>query len=246
MRPLGRARGSADRAAVALDDRLHDPQPEPQPPRLRLLVAGPRRKRSKSGAASPSRQARTLVLHPERERGRRRTAPPTRIGVPSRRELVGVGEQVDEHLGQPRRVAVDERQRLGQRDLERLAALGEERRRSALAPPRPPRRAPRAAGGSPSWPDSMRTLSSRLSMSCVSRSVPRSSESTSSRGCVGPAWSSQAVAQQLDRGELGGERRAELVRDVGEHRVARAAHGLELGLVAHHLHLQALDRRARW
>src|SRR5580658_2033019 len=49
--------------------------------------------------------------------------------------------------------------------------------------------------------------------------------------------------QQLDGGELRGERRAELVRDVGEHRVTCTAHRLELGLVADHLHLQAIDLR---
>src|SRR5690606_29578560 len=49
-----------------------------------------------------------------------------------------------------------------------------------------------------------------------------------------------AVLQELDRRELRGERRAELVRNVREHRVARAAHGLELRFVAQHLHLQAV------
>ena len=53
----------------------------------------------------------------------------------------------------------------------------------------------------------------------------------------------EAVEQELDGGELRGERRAELVGDVREHGVARAAHGLELGLVAHDLHLQAAGRR---
>ena len=55
----------------------------------------------------------------------------------------------------------------------------------------------------------------------------------------------EAVEHQLDRRELCGERRAELVGDVGEDRVARAAHGLELGLVAHDLHLQAAGRALR-
>src|SRR5690606_997703 len=57
-----------------------------------------------------------------------------------------------------------------------------------------------------------------------------------------------AVAQQLDRRELRRERRAELVRDVREHRVARTAYGFELGLVAQHLHLPSTrlgGRRAR-
>src|SRR6185295_1034698 len=53
-------------------------------------------------------------------------------------------------------------------------------------------------------------------------------------------------AQQLDGGELRGERRAEFVADVGQHRVARAAHALELGFVAQHLDLQPVhDARAR-
>ncbi len=62
----------------------------------------------------------------------------------------------------------------------------------------------------------MRTLSSRLSMSWVSRSVPRSSESTSSRAARG-RHGVQPFAQQLDRGQLRGKRRAELMRDVGQH-----------------------------
>ena len=88
----------------------------------------------------------------------------------------------------------------------------------------------------------MRTLSSRLSMSRVRRSVPRSSDSTSSC-CCSRRHGLEAFAQQLDRGELRGERRAELVRDVREHGVARAAHAFELGLVADDLHLQLVDRR---
>ena len=59
------------------------------------------------------------------------------------------------------------------------------------------------------------------------------------------AHRADAVAQQLDRRELRRERRAELVRDIGEHRVARAARGLELRLVAQHLHLQAVGGRRR-
>src|SRR5262249_39327785 len=47
----------------------------------------------------------------------------------------------------------------------------------------------------------------------------------------------ESVAQQLDGGELRGERRAELVRDVREDGVAQPARRLELGLVAHHLEL---------
>ena len=56
----------------------------------------------------------------------------------------------------------------------------------------------------------------------------------------------QVVLQQLDRRELRGERRAELVRDIGEDGVARAPGGLEIGLVAHDLHLQAVDHAGRW
>ena len=84
-------------------------------------------------------------------------------------------------------------------------------------------------------------------MSHVNRCVPRCSDATSSR-CASAVIVPTPSRKQLDRRELRGERRAELVRDVREHRVARAAHGLELGLVAQHLHLQAVGvggRRAR-
>ena len=79
-------------------------------------------------------------------------------------------------------------------------------------------------------------------MSRVRRSVPRSSDSTSSF-CCSRRHRVEAFAQQLDRSELRGERRAELVRDVREHGIARAAHAFELGLVANDLHLQVVDRR---
>ena len=97
----------------------------------------------------------------------------------------------------------------------------------------------------PSCPDSMRTLSSRLSISRVRRSVPRCSDVDQflelfARQVV------QVFLQQLDRRELRGQRRAEFVRDVGQDRIARAAHGFEFGLVTHDLHLQAVDHAARW
>ena len=81
-------------------------------------------------------------------------------------------------------------------------------------------------------------------MSHASRCVPRCSDDDELALAV-DAHRADAVAQQLDRRELRRERRAELVRDVREHRVARAARGLELGLVAQHLHLQAVGRRRR-
>ncbi len=77
-------------------------------------------------------------------------------------------------------------------------------------------------------------------MSRVRRSVPRSSDSTSSSSFSG-GLDLQSFAQQLDGRELRRERRAELVRDVREHGIARAAHALELGLVAQYLHLQPVD-----
>src|SRR5690606_372507 len=49
----------------------------------------------------------------------------------------------------------------------------------------------------------------------------------------------ERLLQELDRRGLRGERGLELVRDVGEHRVARAPRGLELGLVAQQLDLAA-------
>ena len=49
-----------------------------------------------------------------------------------------------------------------------------------------------------SWPDSMRTLSSRLSISCVRRSVPRSSELTSSRCLSRGSSSSPARSSSME------------------------------------------------
>ena len=108
-------------------------------------------------------------------------------------------------------------------------------------PPRRPRRAWTGCRRNTARPASMRTLSSRLSMSCVRRSAPRSSEHDQRARLVG-AELRQPVAQQLERGQLRRERRLELVGDVGEHRVAQAPRGFDLGLVAKHLELPVAPR----
>ncbi len=47
--------------------------------------------------------------------------------------------------------------------------------------------------------------------------------------------------QQLDRGELGCQRRPELVRDVCEHGIACTAYAFQFRLVPYDLHLQTFD-----
>ena len=154
-------------------------------------------------------------------------------------ELVGVREQVDEHLREPRRIALHDRQIGGQLDLERLAALREEaaehlgrilddlRQRDRLAPdaqlPGLDAHALEQVVDQARQPQRAALQRGHERLQLVLGHLP------------------EAVVQQLDRGELRGERRAELVRDVREHEVARAPHGLDLGLVAHHLHLHPVD-----
>ena len=101
-------------------------RPSPAPPRRPRRAA-----RSGRRAAPPRRRPATPGPSSSTQRAIRAasTAPPIAHHRAGRRELVGVGEQVDEHLGQARRVAADRRQRIGELDLHLLAALGEERRR---------------------------------------------------------------------------------------------------------------------
>ena len=73
----------------------------------------------------------------------------------------------------------------GHVDLERLAALAQQRLDQRRARRRPRRASSMLWRRTSSWPDSMRTLSSRLSMRRVRRSVPRSSDSTSSSSFSG-------------------------------------------------------------
>ncbi len=229
-----------DAAAVALDDRLHEPQAEPEAGgfRLRAAAAPEAREQRRTVTGGGPRDPRPPPTPAPRAP---RASAPMRTTLPSGANLLALASRltntwVSRGLS-PAHQPAD-------------PAAASPRGSGAAAPGAMPTSARASSTTSASatlwWrmascPDSMRTLSSRLSISCVRRSVPRSSELTSSRW-LRRRHVLQAVEQQLDGGELRGERRAELVRDVGEHRVARAAHRFELGLVADHLHLQALDR----
>ena len=160
-----------------------------------------------------------------------------------RSELVGIGEQVDEHLRQTLLVAAHDGDAIADLYLDALPSLRDQRLdelagadddvldHDVLMPNRELARfdahAFEQVVDEPREP--LRAAMQRRHELALAFDVHRA----------------DAVAQQLDRRELRGERRAELVRDVREHRVACAARGLELGLVAQHLHLQPVGGRRR-
>ena len=160
-----------------------------------------------------------------------------------RRELVGVREQVDEHLRQALLVAAHDGHAVGDLDLDALPSLRDQRL-DELA-----RRDDDVVENHVLMPN--RELA-RLDAHALEQVVDEPREplrAALQRGhelaLALDAHRADAVAQQLDRRELRRERRAELVRDVREHRVARAARRFELGLVAQDLHLHAVGRRRR-
>ncbi len=160
-----------------------------------------------------------------------------------RRELVGVGQQVHEHLGQALLVAANDGHVLVRLELDALTALRDQRldelaRRDDDVVEHHVLMANRKLAGLDAHALEQIVDEPRQALRAA---VQRRNE----LALPVDVHRADAVAQQLDRGELRRERRAELVRDVGEHRVARAARGLELGLVAQYLHLQAVGRRRR-
>ena len=169
------------------------------------------------------------------------TLAPMRTIEPVGRELAGIRQQVDEDLDQALLIADQLGQRFGQVDRDVLAALREDRAHELdrIAHHRLQRK--RLA------PDAeLASLDAHALEQVVDE--PHQTERAALEileqlPLLRAGHFVDAVVQQLDRGELRRERRAELVRDVGEHGIARAPHRLELGLVADHLHLLAFDGR---
>ena len=193
----------------------------PSPPSGPHEALEQRRVPRRPGRPGPSSSTQRAIRRPS-------TAPPTRTTEPGGENLLALARRLTKTWvrrgASPRPSAADRGGRSPP-----LPALAEERRASSRPPPRPPRRAPPAGGGSnPGRPRCARSPAGCRSAASAA-GVPRSSESTSSRVCGSRPSRilEQAVAQQLDRGELGGERGAELVRDVGQHGVAQAAGGLD-------------------
>src|SRR5690606_24653911 len=134
------------------------------------------------------------------------------------RELARVREQIHENLREPLTVAGERRQSIEARDLEALAALLEQRTHEldggrydvgeddVLAPDRELSRLDAYA------------LEQIVDQPCepLCTALERHDELP----LLGRGHRAEAVAQKLDRRELRRERRAELVRDIREHRVA--------------------------
>src|SRR6185437_15373934 len=220
---------------MSFDDGADDPEPQAKPAGLRLMFGAPA-EGSEEAFARWSGRARSLVLHPHRQTPFIRFAADA-DGAALRRELIGVGEQIDEHLRQPVLVAFHEGQLLGKGDLEPLASQREKRADEgprilyhlreidALAPDR------ELAG--------LDTHAFEQIIDQLGESQRPALQRLGELPALSGRHALEVVEQQLDRGELRGERRAELVRDVGEYGIAGAAHGLELRLVTDHLDLES-------
>ncbi len=113
-----------DPAAVRLDDRLDDPEPEPHAALERLLRRA--HEALEDGAAGAGRKAGPGVLDPEHHLAVVRFGADPDLRS-SGRELVGVGEQVDEHLREAGRVADQLGQPGRQIDHQSLRSLREQR-----------------------------------------------------------------------------------------------------------------------
>ncbi len=110
------------------------------------------------------------------------------------------------------------------------------------------RRAPSTGQGtrsSVSWPASSRARRSRSRTSRSIRSVWRPMISRKRRTSSAPRDRRRPIEQRLDVAAHGGERRAQLVRDVGDEVAADAIGAAQVGDVVHDEHGAARRRRAR-
>ena len=236
-----------DAAAVALDDRactIH--RPEPHAARLRLLAARRAHEARRTATGAGSRRADPAPRPPPRAATvSPPTSPPTRIVEPAGANLLALASRLTNtwvSRGASPRTA---RQRIRQLDLEPSGRAGRGAARvSSTASSTTSSSATRPAADRV-WPASMRTLSSRLSISWVSRRLPRSSERTSSRLLVAAAGLEQA-GRAAARSRRAGRRAAcgTRARCWPARRRAGGAPASTLGLVAQHLQLLA-PRSAR-
>ena len=202
-----------DRAAVRLGHRAHDRQPQP------------------GAAAAVAAAAHEALEHPllrarAGSRGRRPATISTASPSPARcwRAIVGAGRGVADRVleqveHQPVQLVADpvHDRRLG---VDRQLVVG---RPSARARP-PPRSAPRPdrwAGGAGPARASARASSSRSPTSRRIRRVERSAASA-----VSACSPSSSSVEQLEVGEHAGQRRAQLVRGVGDELALAVEHRL--------------------
>ena len=160
-----------------------------------------------------------------------------------RRELVGVRQQVDEHLREALLIAAHDGNRPARLHLDALTSLRDQRLDELAG------RRHDVVEHHVLMPN--RELS-RFDAHALEQVIDEPREPLRAAvqrrhelALAVDAHRADAVAQQLDRRELRRKRRAELVRDVREHGVARAPRRLELRLVAQHLHLHTVGGRRR-
>src|SRR5690606_33224848 len=108
-------------AAVAFDDRLDDPQAEAQSARFRLLLRTAI-EAIEHRAALDLRHAGAFIFDPYDNAPFAMRCANAHDAV-LRGELAGVRQQVDEHLGKSRTIAIDEQQNLGNLLLQTLLPL---------------------------------------------------------------------------------------------------------------------------
>ena len=244
VRPCGRAL-AATRAAVTLDDGLHDPQA--RGPGRAARAPGRRRDRS-ARRSSPLgiRRRRGLRPRPDARTSAPVRSPPTRIVPPSGPNLLAFASRLTNTCVSRGASPSDVRQVVGHGDLERLAALCEQTRHQlAGVAASTSRERDRAARGCELPRLDAHALEQVVDQTREPQRAALQRRRPARRSCS-RGMSCEVVLQQLERRELRRERRAEFVRDVGEDRIARAARRLEVRLVAHHLHLQAVHHaRAR-
>ena len=230
----------ADFTAVALDDGLHDPEAEAEAFRVRLLVRGAVEALEDRGAlelrrAGPGIRDPQLDLLPRDRGGADRDL--AVLGA----ELARIGEEVRDDLREPRRIARDRGQVFRQRHAQHLAPLREQPADEILGVLHDLGERDRLA------PDAeLAGLDADALQQVVDEAREAQRPALQRFEQVPEPFARhgvETVQHQLHRGELRRERRPEFMRDVREHGVARTAHGLELGLVAQDLHLQARARR---
>ncbi len=124
VRPAAvRSKATLPECRSTIDFTSHRPSPSPA---TSGSAPAPRREAREQRLALARGGSRPLILHPCEYLSRARLGADAH-GAVLGRELVGVGEQVDKHLGETRLVARHQRQILGQAELEGLAPLRQER-----------------------------------------------------------------------------------------------------------------------
>jgi hypothetical protein len=138
--------------------------------------------------------------------------------------LVRIREQVRDDLRQPRRIARDLRQVRRDGRAQHLAALRQQARHQVLGVLDDLREYHRLVADAELARLDSHALQQVVDEACQAQRAALEGLEQFTEPLARHAV--EAVEHELDRGELRGERRAELVGDVREHGVARAADGL--------------------